>query len=280
MPAKHKKRVVYIPTLVFSSPKTAPYSSNSPADLHIPPRQTGPHKKLIPRCTLTPRGVTSVSDRTPIWNLLPRCARIRSMPKEIDLKEFFSKLSLGNKILVSLLTAGSLAEEALGVLNEFSPRATVRKLYTSRDFNDFNKDKRLIRKALLRLVKRQLVEIEEADKELSVKLTQAGLETLFSKFPNVKFQNWEWDGEWRVIIYDIEEETRRLRRRLRHFLRSHGFNLVQKSVWFSPYPIENELETFLRKEGLWEKIMVFKTILKDEDSARLIKGFYPNLNRK
>jgi len=201
------------------------------------------------------------------------------MPKETSLKEFFSKLSIGNKILVSLLTAGALAEEALEVLNEFSPRSVVRGLYTSQDFSGLNKDKRLITKALGRLLERKFIEIEKADKERSIRLTQLGLEALFSKFPSIKFKDWKWDGVWRVVIYDIEEENRRLRERLRCFLKHHDFNIVQRSVWFSPYPIENELEAFLRKEKLWEKIMVFKTTLKEEDSARLISTYYRDLTR-
>lgn len=199
------------------------------------------------------------------------------MPKEISLKEFFLKLSIGNKILVSLLTAGALAEEALDVLNEFSPRSVVKGLYTSQDFSGFNKDKRLITKALGRLLEHKFIEMKKSDREKSIKLTQLGLETLFSKFPGIKFKDWKWDGVWRVVIYDIEEESRRLRERLRYFLKSHGFNIVQKSVWFSPYPIENELESFLKKENLWTKIMVFKTTLKEEDSARLINTHYQNL---
>lgn len=201
------------------------------------------------------------------------------MPKEINIKEFFSKLSLGNKILVSLLTAGALAEEALDALNEFSPRSITRQLYTTEDFSGLNQDKKIVSNALMRLVSRKLIEIEKMDREKAIKLTQGGLEVLFSKFPNIKFENWKWDGQWRVVIYDIEEETRRLRRRLRDFLKSHGFNIVQKSVWFSPYPIEKELEDFLKKENLWEKIMVFKTTLKKEDTKRLIQNFYPNLKQ-
>lgn len=199
------------------------------------------------------------------------------MSQEISLKDFFSKLGLRNKILLSLLTAGALAEEAMEVLGEFSPRAVVRGLYTTQDFGHLKKDQKLIRKALMRLAERQLVEIEKTERCQTVKLTQRGLEALFLKFPKVKFRDWPWDGKWRVVIYDIEEEVRRLRRRLRDFLKGHGFNLVQRSVWFSPYPIEDELETFLKKEGLWKKIMVFKTVLKEEDSARLIKNHYPNI---
>ena len=82
---------------------------------------------------------------------------------------------------------------------------------------------------------------------------------------------------WRIIIYDIEETSRTLRNRLRSKLRQLGFNIVQKSVWFAPYPIENELEKFLKEEKLWEKIMIFKTELSREDSKKLIERFYPHL---
>ena len=202
------------------------------------------------------------------------------MPKEISLKEFFVSLPLTDKILISLLTAGAIAEEALDTLHQFSPRAVTRSLYTSEDLSHFKKDKKLIRNALLRLAERKFIEIENKEKERVLKLTETGLTTLFLKFPQIKFKDWEWDGQWRVVIYDIEEEVRRLRDRLRSTLRSLGFNPVQRSVWFSPYPVEEEIETFLKKENLWEKIMIFKSTLKKSDSKELIERFYPNLKVK
>lgn len=199
------------------------------------------------------------------------------MSKEPWLQEFFTELKLSDKILLSLLTAGALAEEALDVLHQFSPRSVTKSLYTNADFSNFNKDRRIIRNTLLRLASRKLIEIERIKKERSIKLTERGLNLLFTKFPKIKFKDWKWDGQWRVVVYDIEEETRRLRERFREFLKSLEFKLVQRSVWFSPYPIENELAAFLEKENLWSKIMIFKTILEEEDNAKLIKNFYPRL---
>ena len=202
------------------------------------------------------------------------------MPKEVSLKEFFSNLPLTDKILISLLTAGAVAEEALDTLHQFSPRAVTRALYTNEDLSHLRKDKKPIRNALLRLAGKKLIEIEKKEKERILKLTETGLTTLFLKFPQIKFKNWVWDGQWRVVIYDIEEETRRLRDRFRNTLRSLGFSPVQRSVWFSPYPIEEELEAFLKKEDLWEKIMIFKSTLKKSDSIKLLENFYPNLKVK
>ncbi len=199
------------------------------------------------------------------------------MPKEVSLKEFFSNLPLTDKILISLLTAGAVAEGALDALYQFSPRAVARSLYTSEDLSHFKKDKKLIRNALFRLAERKLIEIEKREKERLLKLTDTGLTTLFSKFPQIKFRDWVWDGQWRVVIYDVEEEVRRLRDRLRNTLRGLDFSPVQRSVWFSPYPVGEEMEAFLKKENLWEKIMIFKSTLKKSDSKKLIENFYPNL---
>jgi len=202
------------------------------------------------------------------------------MPKDLSLKEFFSRLSFTDKILYSLLTAGAVAEEVLDSLHEFSPRSTVRSLYTTEDLSHLKKDKKVMQTTLLRLASKKLIEIEKREKQRGLKLTEAGLTALFLKFPQVKFKSWVWDGQWRVVIYDIEEEVRRLRERLRRTLKSLDFTLIQRSVWFSPYPVEEELEVFLKKENLWEKIMIFKTTLKESDSRKLIGTFYPNLKIK
>ena len=202
------------------------------------------------------------------------------MPKNVSLKDFFSKLSLPDKILISLLTAGAVVEDALDVLNEFSPRRVTRSLYTTEDITALDENKKLVQNALLRLASRKLIEIEKRENQRLLKLTDRGLEALLLKFPQVKFKNWLWDGQWRVVVYDIEEDVRRLRDRFRTTLRSLGFNPVQRSVWFSPYPVEEELEAFLKKENLWEKIMIFKSTLKEPDSQKLFETFYPNLKIK
>ncbi len=50
-----------------------------------------------------------------------------------------------------------------------------------------------------------------------------------------------WDGKWRVIIYDIEEDRRGKRNILRDTLVHLGFTLMQKNVWVYLYPCEGLL---------------------------------------
>ena len=45
----------------------------------------------------------------------------------------------------------------------------------------------------------------------------------------------KWDGKYRVIIFDIAEQKRRLRGELRNLLIRAGFIRLQNSVWVYPY---------------------------------------------
>jgi len=56
----------------------------------------------------------------------------------------------------------------------------------------------------------------------------------------------KWDGKWRVIIFDIPEESSRHRDFLRRKLKWFGFKELQKSVWFIPYDAQKEFEEFLK----------------------------------
>jgi len=47
-----------------------------------------------------------------------------------------------------------------------------------------------------------------------------------------------WDGKWRVLIFDIREQRRQIRFRLRALLQGSGFVRLQDSVWVYPYPCD------------------------------------------
>ncbi|MCX6874793.1 MAG: hypothetical protein NTW21_13440 [Verrucomicrobia bacterium] len=60
-------------------------------------------------------------------------------------------------------------------------------------------------------------------------------------------QRWHrsWDGKWRVILFDVPEEERASRRKLRHKLEAAGFGCMQRSAWISPDSL-NDLAVELR----------------------------------
>lgn len=62
------------------------------------------------------------------------------------------------------------------------------------------------------------------------------LETL--KIPSPK----KWDGQWRIVVFDIPEKYKKARYALWSKLRELGFYPLQKSVWIYPFPCENEIQ--------------------------------------
>ena len=57
----------------------------------------------------------------------------------------------------------------------------------------------------------------------------------------------KWDKKWRVLIFDVSEQKRSQRDRLRQTLVNLGFTKLQSSVWVYPYPCE-ELVDLLKRD--------------------------------
>ena len=62
-----------------------------------------------------------------------------------------------------------------------------------------------------------------------------------SQVKYLRLQNKKWDGNWRVVIFDIPQEYRKNRNALRRRLCWWGFRMLQKSVFVFPYACEEEL---------------------------------------
>lgn len=77
------------------------------------------------------------------------------------------------------------------------------------------------------------------------------------------------------MIFDVEEKLRRKREVLRAKLKELGFALLQKSVWVSPYNIEEDLNSFLKSQNL-EKGVLFLTVSKIlvEDQQELVEKLW------
>jgi phenylacetic acid degradation operon negative regulatory protein len=73
-----------------------------------------------------------------------------------------------------------------------------------------------------------------------VRLTQAGrLHALGGCDPEAEWRR-SWDGKWRLVMFDVPNAHRATRARLRQHLRGRRFGCLQKSVWISPHPTEEE----------------------------------------
>lgn len=52
----------------------------------------------------------------------------------------------------------------------------------------------------------------------------------------------KWDQKWRVVIFDVWENTREKRDALRYEIKNFGFIQLQRSVWIYPYECADFIE--------------------------------------
>lgn len=88
-------------------------------------------------------------------------------------------------------------------------------------------------------------------------LTTSGKEKVGREFPLTKFSR-KWNKKWVILIFDIEEKSRKLRDRLRNKLRNIGFGMLQESAWITPLPIAGELMDFIKNNNLTNYVFVLE----------------------
>jgi DNA-binding transcriptional regulator PaaX len=104
--------------------------------------------------------------------------------------------------------------------------------------------------AIRRLRDRELIILEEKNSDVLIKLTRLGRNYI----PRPVFDEKDWDKKLRIVVFDIPESQRALRRSLRRLLKKWGFEKFQLSVWINKADVTEEFNSQLKKLGLTRKI--------------------------
>ncbi|MGB9637668.1 MAG: CRISPR-associated endonuclease Cas2 [Microgenomates group bacterium] len=111
------------------------------------------------------------------------------------------------------------------------------------------------------------------------KLTSPGREKFERLYPLAKLSSRPWDGRWRLVIFDIEEQNKRTRNLLRRKLVSLGFGKLQESVYATPLDVLVDLKEFLKNEGLFGKVLVLEAKELFGFSAKTIANYLWRLEK-
>ena len=105
-------------------------------------------------------------------------------------------------------------------------------------------DAKKLRDEIRQLYQSKLVESKEnADGSYTLVLTEKGkLKGLTYHFQHMVIERKNWDGKWRIVVFDIPEKLRRGRDALREKLIQLGFYELQKSVLIFPCECRAEIE--------------------------------------
>ncbi len=111
-------------------------------------------------------------------------------------------------------------------------------------------------KALKRLRENGMIDFVD-DKTLTFRLTNSGKDRAL--WIKMKEEKSDWDGKWRLVIWDIPETRRSIRDLLRSKLKELGFTQFQKSVWGSKKNCTNILREFIKQVGIEKWVMVIES---------------------
>jgi phenylacetic acid degradation operon negative regulatory protein len=125
-----------------------------------------------------------------------------------------------------------------------------------------------------RLERRSLIERKSNSRnERLYRLSAQGrVQALGGRDPEERWGR-EWDGRWRLVIFDVPAGQNAQRERLRRYLRRQGFGYLQDSVWITPDSLEEE-----RRILVGGKIDVESLILMEahpcagESDAEIVSG--------
>lgn len=114
---------------------------------------------------------------------------------------------------------------------------------------------------------------KNSDGSFDILLTDVGkLRALNVKIKNLRERKQDWDGKWRMVVFDVPEQFRNGRNALRQKLKNMGFKELQKSVFVFPYDCKKEID-FLVEVFHIEKYVRFAVLEFIDNSNKLIEEF-------
>lgn len=152
--------------------------------------------------------------------------------------------------------------EGIGeVFDLFSPR-TMKEvcysdLYRLKKKYARERTKRQFSQLVYHLKSKGYIKIKNLEQKQGIILTAKGAEKALKIKFKIMDKKTRKDGKWQMIIFDIPENKRHLRKLLRENLYLLGYKILQQSVWVCPYNVLKETEGVLRKYFLDRYVKLF-----------------------
>ncbi len=150
--------------------------------------------------------------------------KLEEISKKRVKREHLQKIVLGTIQMAGVLSIGLVAPNVLKAMDKLGllPKA---------------RQKEYISSSASKLAKRGLLKFENGHYQL----TKEGERTLRTwEIADYKFAKPnKWDRKWRLIIFDIPEKKRKVRKQICALFNQAGLYRLQDSVWVYPYDCED-----------------------------------------
>lgn len=125
-----------------------------------------------------------------------------------------------------------LFESAIDVAT-ISLNPCLKNFSSTRNWEDFD-----LNRKLRDLAARGVISLPSPADPRTVRLTEAGARLLHGGMdPEPRWAR-AWDGRWRMVLFDVAEQERPVRTKLRSMLAGARLGCLQRSVWISPDSLE------------------------------------------
>lgn len=154
-----------------------------------------------------------------------------------------------NSLNYFLLFALEKSIDGVAYFNEFVNNPGYWAYGTGKPFN-----KPIVSQVIKRLREKGYIETFVNEGKVLVKLTELGEDAL-----GFVDENKPWDKKWRIVIYDIPENKRRIRDLFRRRLKEWGFKLWQKSTWITKNDVTVKLRRLVKQLGISDWVAVIES---------------------
>ncbi|TSC96463.1 MAG: phenylacetic acid degradation operon negative regulatory protein [Candidatus Berkelbacteria bacterium Licking1014_2] len=184
----------------------------------------------------------------------------RERRKEIT-KEVLKTIAVSGAITIGILLAPNAVGAICRIIRDNRKRP--------------HQERAAVKRAIDKLKKQNLIETKFNKKgETILSVTEKGRKTVFRYdlqqmiIPTPK----NWDGRWRLVVFDIPEKQRKARNILRGTIQQLGFIQLQQSTWLYPYPCRKEIDFISHFYNIKDYVLYLET--KDLDNPeRFLEHF-------
>lgn len=122
----------------------------------------------------------------------------------------------------------------------------------------FGHNEQAVRAAVSRMSKQGWIQSERRGNKSFYSLTEQGKVRMEEASRRIyKEPVPKWDGKWWILLYNIPEEKRHLRDKLREELVWSGFGPLSNSCWITPNNLQKEINLMIKKYQVEEYVTYF-----------------------
>ncbi len=123
---------------------------------------------------------------------------------------------------------------------------------------EFGHNEQSVRVAVSRIMKQGWLQSEKVGNKSDYFLTPRGVARIEEAAIRIfGLKPKAWDGKWRMLMYTIPEEKRKIRDELRKELIWSGFGSIANGCWISPNNLEKEVHLLIEKYGIQAHVDFF-----------------------